>query len=362
MGIKNLNKLLKRFAPSGVRPLNPEGDLRGRSLAVDISTWLHAFAIKSSTADTQALAVQLDEDAVQEQVLRRARFIMACGAVPIFVFDGRAPECKQATLAKRRGTSVDAMCRARATDDTAKRATLLRSTAKPTQDLFAAVRVKLESIGFQTVQAPCEAEAQCAAMCAQGVVWAVVTEDTDALTFGAPRVIQKLSRRNAAGGHAQVLTLDAILTELSMTMQGFRDMCILCGCDYTGTVAGIGSVKACQYIQECGDIERALAHHEQLAATRGKGKKRTRETTSRATCDYRLARRMFASPEVEVMHQARPCTATLDALDAMLRVELDWVIRPRGSVSKSVRSDVPPSNGSNSLQPHVQTVDVDAGP
>lgn len=348
MGIKCLNQLLKRFAPSGVRPLNPEADLQGRSLAVDISTWLHAFSVKSSVADTQAFTVQLDEDAVQEQVLLRARFIMACGAVPIFVFDGRAPACKQATLAKRRNASVDATRRARATDDMAKRATLLRSTAKPTQDLFAAVRVKLESIGFQTVQAPCEAEAQCAAMCAQGVAWAVVTEDTDALTFGAPRVIQKLSRRNAADGRTQVLTLDTILTELSMNMQGFRDMCILCGCDYTGTVAGIGPVKACQYIQECGDIERALVHHE-LAATRGKGKKRSRETASKTTCDYHLARRMFASPEVEIMLQARPCTATLDALDAMLGLKLDWAIRPK-------RSDAP------HLQLHVQTVEVDAGP
>lgn len=42
----------------------------------------------------------------------------------------------------------------------------------------------LALMGVPVVEAPGEAEAQCAAMCRAGLVYGVATEDMDALTFG----------------------------------------------------------------------------------------------------------------------------------------------------------------------------------
>lgn len=42
-------------------------------------------------------------------------------------------------------------------------------------------------------QAPCEAEAQCAAMVKGGVVYATATEDMDALTFGSTVLLRNLT-------------------------------------------------------------------------------------------------------------------------------------------------------------------------
>lgn len=39
-------------------------------------------------------------------------------------------------------------------------------------------------MGMPVYEAPCEAEAQCAALCKAGKVYATATEDMDALTFG----------------------------------------------------------------------------------------------------------------------------------------------------------------------------------
>jgi hypothetical protein len=47
-------------------------------------------------------------------------------------------------------------------------------------------------MGVPVVDAPSEAEAQCAAMAKAGVVYAAATEDMDCLTFGAPRLIRNL--------------------------------------------------------------------------------------------------------------------------------------------------------------------------
>ena len=41
-------------------------------------------------------------------------------------------------------------------------------------------------MGVPVVEVPCEAEAQTAALCAAGKVYAMGTEDMDALTFATP--------------------------------------------------------------------------------------------------------------------------------------------------------------------------------
>lgn len=43
------------------------------------------------------------------------------------------------------------------------------------------------------VQAPCEAEAQCAALVKAGLVYATGTEDMDALTFGSKVLLRHLT-------------------------------------------------------------------------------------------------------------------------------------------------------------------------
>lgn len=50
----------------------------------------------------------------------------------------------------------------------------------------------LRLMGVPVIDAPSEAEAQCAAMAKAGVVYGAATEDMDCLTFGCPRLIRHL--------------------------------------------------------------------------------------------------------------------------------------------------------------------------
>ena len=43
-----------------------------------------------------------------------------------------------------------------------------------------------------------------------------------------------------------------------MNMDEFIDLCIMCGCDYTMTIGGIGPVKAFNLMQENRNIEACL--------------------------------------------------------------------------------------------------------
>ena len=44
-----------------------------------------------------------------------------------------------------------------------------------------------------------------------------------------------------------------------MPMERFIDLCILCGCDYTTNITGVGPIKAFKYIEESGNIERVVS-------------------------------------------------------------------------------------------------------
>jgi flap endonuclease-1 len=49
-----------------------------------------------------------------------------------------------------------------------------------------------------------------------------------------------------------------ILEDLKLTEDQFTDLCILCGCDYTDKIGGIGPVRALQLIEKHGSLDKVL--------------------------------------------------------------------------------------------------------
>ena len=119
-------------------------------------------------------------------------------------------------------------------------------------------------MGVPFVDAPCEAEAQCCELALKGKVYGVATEDMDALTFRAPKLLRKLAGGFAPskGAKQDVMEIDyaKMIAGLGVTEEQFVDVCILCGCDYTDTVRGVGPKKALEL------ITRARRHRARAAA------------------------------------------------------------------------------------------------
>lgn len=91
--------------------------------------------------------------------------------------------------------------------------------------------------------APYEADAQLAYLCKAGTISAVITEDSDLLTYGCPRVIFKLDKD---GNGVEINQSDfGMIKEMRFwDIDRFRQMCILSGCDYLDSPRGIGLKKA----------------------------------------------------------------------------------------------------------------------
>lgn len=94
-----------------------------------------------------------------------------------------------------------------------------------------------------------------------GIAEYIITEDSDLILFGCKKVLFKLQLNGSC------LLLEADKLHLSMncslekySLEKFRHMCILSGCDYIDSLPGIGLARACKFIMmtEENDISKSL--------------------------------------------------------------------------------------------------------
>ncbi len=137
--------------------------------------------------------------------------------------------------------------------DTAKRMAgrSITVTREMTQDAKTLMRL----MGVPVIEAPSEAEAQCAELVKMGLAYGTASEDMDSLTFGTHFLLRGFNSKKEP---ITQIELDIVLKSLGFSMNKFIDVCILCGCDYTTNIAGIGPIKAFNYIDELGSIENVI--------------------------------------------------------------------------------------------------------
>uniref|UniRef100_A0A8C9H7H3 XPG-I domain-containing protein n=1 Tax=Piliocolobus tephrosceles TaxID=591936 RepID=A0A8C9H7H3_9PRIM len=98
-----------------------------------------------------------------------------------------------------------------------------------------------------------DAEKECAIQCSHEKD-IVVSDDIDALAFGAPNLIRFISNKKKR----HMINKNELLNELNIDYQQFIDFCILSGCDYSAKIPGIGPVKAYEIIKKYKTIETFL--------------------------------------------------------------------------------------------------------
>ncbi|XP_062214089.1 flap endonuclease 1-B-like [Phragmites australis] len=261
MGIRGLTKLLAEHAPSAAVQRRVE-DYRGRVIAVDASLSIYQFLIVVGRKGTELLTNEAGEvtSHLQGMLNRTVRFLEA-GIKPVFVFDGEPPEMKKKELAKRsskRAAAAEELNRAMEVRDEDLVEKFSKRTVKVTKKHNDDCKRLLRLMGVPVVEAPCEAEAQCAALCENHMVYAVASEDMDSLTFGARRFLRHLTDRGFKRCPVTEFEVSKVLEELGLTMDQFIDLCILSGCDYCENIRGIGGQRALKLIRQHGCIEEVL--------------------------------------------------------------------------------------------------------
>lgn len=250
MGIKGLNKIIKKVAPHIVKEKTIT-DYVGTKIAIDSSILMYKYRYQA----------QESKDSHVFGFFQRTCYYLRRGILPVFVFDGTPPTEKQCVLEKRSNhklrlqEKIDSLRnRSYSTDTDQKIEKLGRQIIYVTKQHRHECKYLLRLLGIPIVDAFGEAEASCAEMQKQNLVQYTLTEDSDALTFGSPTILRSAKKVDTL----LEISLSDVLRELGMSYESFVDFCILCGCDYTSTIPKIGPVTALSLVQEHQTLETIL--------------------------------------------------------------------------------------------------------
>lgn len=193
----------------------------------------------------------------------RTTSLMEKGLKLVFVFDGVVPELKNAERERRKALKIEAQReydKAVADEDIDAMRKFAQRTTVLTPEMVNEAKKLLTLLGLPVIQAASEGEAQAAYIVKKGEAYAVVSQDTDSLLFGATRVIKNLTisgKKKMLGKLAyetiqpEILNLSTNLSKIGLTQDELIVLGILVGTDYNvGGIKGIGPKKGIDFVKK----------------------------------------------------------------------------------------------------------------
>lgn len=251
----------------------PYEELSGSRVAVDFHNWLYRYlTIVTKFTDESVYTTGDDEVANLLGITKGVPSLLEHDLHPAFVFDGEVLDLKEDEMERRRERRQEAEQRleaAREAGDEALAARLRARTQRLTPTILETSRELLALLDLPVVEAPAEAEAQAAHLARRGDADHVGTEDYDALLFGAPTTLRKLTTSD----DPELMSLEETLDDLDLSLAELVDVAILCGTDYNDGVHGVGPKTALKRISAGDTVEDILVEHDaeiaELDAIRG---------------------------------------------------------------------------------------------
>lgn len=293
MGIKGLNALVKENAPGAIIASEMKS-LFGRKIAIDASMCLYQFLIAVRQQDGNMLTNESGETTshLMGFFYRTIRMVNN-GIKPCYVFDGKPPVLKGGELEKRLKRREDAEKKAEEMKETGTVEELQkfeRRTVRVTRQQNDEAKKLLTLMGIPFVEAPCEAEAQCAELTKANKVYGAASEDMDTLCYSPTHFLRNVTAAEARKLKIEEFDINKVLEGFEMDINTFVDLCILLGCDYCETIKGIGPVTALKLIKEHQNIENIIKSIEENPKTKYKIPE---------NWPYKEARELFLNPDVK---------------------------------------------------------------
>jgi 5'-3' exonuclease len=318
MGIKNLHKLLEKYAKNCYNTKHLS-EYSYRKVAIDISLYLYKY---------KAIAGNRWVESFINLVNSLRKHDIHC----VFVYDGQAPIEKLEEQKRRRdsrenqskkiaelerqiedfekygiiGSFIEELCEKKVSSlfrqqviknydinlAKAKLETMKSMLISITPDDIQLTKDLFDVMKIPYIQAPHEAENFCSHLSIYEKVDYVLSEDTDVLAYGTPFFLTKIDTLNDT---VVQISYNNILEGTEMTKETFTDLCIMCECDYNSNIYLIGPEKSYTLLKAYGNIERVLEHLKSL---------KNKDGTSKYTDDmflplkYERCREMFTTDEL----------------------------------------------------------------
>lgn len=239
-------------------------DLANKKIAIDAHMYLYQFLttirqrdgtlLKDSKGNVTSHLVGL---------FTRTAKLLEYNILPCYVFDGKAPDLKSKERERRKSIKIEAAKKyelAMEKEDIDAMKKYASMTTRLTTEMIEEAKELIRAFGLPVIQAPSEGEAQAAHMVKKGKVYALSTNDADALLYGVPKLIKNLSisgKRKKPGQLAytsikpELIEIADVLNNLGIDIDQLIVLAILVGTDYDyGGIKGIGPKKALKLIKD----------------------------------------------------------------------------------------------------------------
>ena len=239
MGIKHLNRYLQSNCKTGISKISLN-DLRGKKIAIDTSIYLYRF---------------IGENALLENFYLMISIFREYDIIPLFVFDGKPPKEKNNLIKKRKKEKKQAEIKyielENKIDDKLKdipdinikgfyETTEIKEIKKNMDMLkknfikvhhsdIENVKTLFQAYGISYIEALGEADKLCAKLVCKNKVFACLSEDMDLFVYGCSKVLRYMSLLNKT---VIMYDLKIILSEINMSLDEFKYICIASGTDY----------------------------------------------------------------------------------------------------------------------------------
>jgi len=228
MGIKCLLKFINEF-PNLIKIVD-RNSLKNHKIAIDISILIYRIiiSVRSSGADFTNQKGEVTSHILG--LFNKTIELLSLGIIPVYVFDGKPPSIKYKTIEGRKQERKKALEKMELASTDDEKIKYFKRSCQITKEQWDQCRDLLDMMGVPYVNAPEEADSQCAYLAKNGLVDAVLTEDMDILTFGSTKIIRNITSHKV---ETSEINLSDILKTLDLTHEQFIEFCILLGTDYS---------------------------------------------------------------------------------------------------------------------------------
>jgi len=263
MGIKSLLKFISE-KPELIKKVN-NNNYKNKKIAIDISILIYRIiiSVRNSGADFTNQKGEITSHILG--LFNKTIELLNKGIIPVYVFDGKPPIIKAKTLENRKQIKMKAFEKLEealnsklpvSDEDKIK---YFKRCVTITKEQWDQCRELLELMGVPYINAPEEADSQCAYLAKNGFVDAVLTEDMDILTFGSPKIVRNLTSHKI---ETTEIDLQELLNELKLNQEQFIEFCILLGSDYTPGIIDLKPINIYNYYIQHKNIEETLVSME----------------------------------------------------------------------------------------------------
>jgi len=256
MGVKKLLKFLTDY--SDIIYETKLSDYKGKKIAIDISLMLYQIVIGFKNSGSDMLNEEGKDISHILGLFNKVIILLTYNIFPVFIFDGKPSKLKSDVLLYRKKIRENAINKINDSPESLSEEEKIKHMKKSvfiSKNEMDDCRELLTLMGIPFINAPEEADSQCAYLARMGYVDGVYTDDMDILTFGSPKIIKNLiSLKNKP----QEINLNTILDKLNLSYSEFIDFCILLGCDYSNGISNINYQTIYKYYSENKNINETL--------------------------------------------------------------------------------------------------------